>query len=86
MVTLVKDAITDEELRRKPPHKLFIINRCTLGVLLRLKIPLYLVKSGFIFYIFSLDVTAMCGFVQPLKGNLGSFIVPPNFDHRRHGS
>ena len=26
----------------------------------------------------------MCRFVQPLNGNLGSFIVPPNLEHRRH--
>ena len=86
MVTLVKDTITDEELRREPPQKLFIINRCTLGVFLSLKIPFYLVKLGFICYLFSLNVTTMCGFVQPLDGDLGSFIVPPDFEHRRHGS
>ena len=41
MVTLVKDAIADEELRREPPQKLLVINRCTLGVFLSFKVPLH---------------------------------------------
>ena len=86
MVTLIKNPITDEELRSETSQKLLIINRRTLGVLLGLKIPLYLVKPGFICHFFGLNVTSMCGFVQPLNGNLGSFIVPPDFEHGRHGS
>ena len=76
MVTLIEDPITDEELCSEPSQKLLIINKCTLSVFLSLKIPLYLVKPGFICYLFSLNVTPMCGFIQPLNGNLGSFIVP----------
>ena len=72
MVTLIKDPIANEELRSESPQKFLIINRYTLGVLLSLKIPFYLVKPGFIRYLFSLNVTIMCGFFQPLDGNLGA--------------
>ena len=61
MITLVKDAIADEEIRREPPQKLLIINRCTLGVFLSFKIPLHLMKPGLICYLFSLDATTMYG-------------------------
>ena len=86
MVTLIEDSITYEELCSEPSQKLLIINRCPLGVFLSLKIPLYLVKLGFIYYLFSLNVAAVCGFIQPLNGNLGSLIVPLDLEHRRHGS
>ena len=61
MITLIKDTITDQEFRSEPSQELLIINRCTLGVLLSLKIPLYLVKPGFICYLLSLNVIAMWG-------------------------
>ena len=37
MVTLVKNVIADEELRRESPQKLLVINRCTLGGTLELQ-------------------------------------------------
>ena len=86
MIALIEDSIIDEEFCSKPSQQLLIINRCLLGVFLSLEIPLYLMKPGFICYLFSFDVSVMCGFVQPLNGNLRSFIVPPDFEHRRHGS
>ena len=79
MVTLIENTVTDEELRSESSQKLLIINKCPLGVFLSLKIPLYLMKPGFLLHLSNLNVKAMCGFVQPLNGNLGSFIVPPNF-------
>ena len=59
MVTLVQNTIADEELRSEPPQKLLIINKSTLRVFLRLKIPFHLMKPGFIRYLFSLNITAM---------------------------
>ena len=86
MVPFVEDAVADEELRSESPLKLLIINRCALRVVLSRKIPLYLVELGFICQLFSLNVTTMCGFVQPLNGDSGSLVVPPDLEHRRHPS
>ena len=83
MVALVKDTIADEELHREPPQKLLVINTCTLRVFLSLKVPFHLMKLGFICYLFSLNVTAMCEFIQPFDGNLGSFIIPPDLEPDR---
>ena len=64
MITLVEDTITDEELHNESPQKLLIINRFTLGVLLSLKVPLHLMIPRFFCYLFSLEIAAMCMFIQ----------------------
>ena len=86
MVALIEDSITKEELCSEPSQKLLIIDRCPFGILLNFEIPFEFVKPGFVCHFFGIDLTAVCWFIQPLNGNLGSFIVSPNLEHRRHGS
>ena len=76
MVTFIKDTIADEELRSEPSQKLLIINRCPLRVFLGLKVPLYLVKPGFIYYLFSLNVTECAG-----SSNLSMVIWGASLSH-----
>ena len=84
MVALVDDSITKEEFRGEPSQKFLIIDRCPFGILLSLEIPFDFVKPGYVCHFFDVDLTAVYGFVQPLDGDPGSFIVPPDFEHRRH--
>ena len=86
MVALVEDSITEEEFRGEPSHKLLIIDRRPLRILLSLKIHFQFVELRFFCYLFRVNIIAVCWFIQPLNGDLGSFVVPPDFEHRRHGS
>ena len=86
MVALIEDSITDEELFNKTSQKLLIIDRCPFGILLNLEIPFNFMKPGFVCHFFSINLAAVCWFVQPLNSDLGSVVVPPNLEHRRHGS
>ena len=78
MVTLIEDPIAKKELRSEPYHKLLIINKCPFGVFLSLKIPLYLVEPGFIYYLFSLNIATMCGFVNLLMVIWGASLEDSN--------
>ena len=86
MVAFIEDPITEEELCSKPSQKLLIVDRWPFGILLNLEIPFDFVKPGFVCHFFGIDLTVVCWFILPLNGNLGSFIVPPNLEHRSHGS
>src|ERR1051325_1192486 len=83
MIALVQDVVAEEEFGRKPSHEFLIIDRCPCGIFLSLEIPLHVVVPRFLFCIKFITVR---WFVKPLNDDLGSLVVPPNLEHRRHSS
>ena len=59
MVSLVENAIAEEELCSKSSQKLFVIDGCTLGVFLSFQVPLHLMIPGFLGYLFGLKIAAV---------------------------
>ena len=69
MVALVEDSIAEEELCGEPSQKLFIIDRCPLGIFLSLEIPFHFMKPRFICYLFSVNLIAVCWFIHPFNSD-----------------
>ena len=74
MVVLVEDSITGEELCGEPSHKLLIIDRYPLRVLLGFEMPFHFVEPRFVCYLFSIDLIAISWFIQPLNSDPRSLI------------
>src|ERR1043165_8009132 len=83
MIAFVQDAVAEEEFGCKSSHEFLIIDRCPCGICLSLQIPLHIVVPRFLFCI---QLITICWFVKPLNDDLGSLVVPPNLEHRRHSS
>src|ERR1044072_3137777 len=83
MIALVQDAVAEEEFGRKSSHEFLIIDRCPCGIFLSLKIPLHVVVPRVLFCVKLITVSWL---VKPLDDDLGSLVVPPNLEHRRHSS
>src|ERR1043165_9114867 len=83
MIALVQDAVAEEEFGCKSSYELLIINRCPCGIFLSLKIPLHVVVPRFLFCV---KLITIRWFVKPLNDDLGSLVVPSDFEHRRHSS
>src|ERR1044072_1217511 len=83
MIALVQDAVAEKEFGCKSSHEFLIIDRCPCGIFLSLKIPLHVVVPRFLFCI---KFTTIRWFVKPFNDDLGSLVVPPNLEHRRHSS
>src|ERR1044072_3185406 len=83
MIALVQDVVAEEEFGCKSSHEFLIIDRCPCGIFLSLKIPLHVVVPRLLFCV---KLTTIRWFVKPLNDDLGSLIVPSNFEHRRHSS
>src|ERR1043165_8651562 len=83
MIALLQDVVAEEEFGCKSSQELFIINRCPCGIFLSLKIPLHVVVPRFLFCV---KLITIRWFVKPLNDDLGSLVVPPNLEHRRHSS
>src|ERR1044072_2225795 len=83
MIALVQDAVAEEEFGRKSSHELLIIDRCPCGIFLSLKIPFYVVVPRFLFCV---KLVTICWFVKLLDDDLGTLVVPSDFDYRRHSS
>ena len=82
MVALVEDSITEEEICGEPSQKLLIIDRRPIRILLNLKIPFHFVEPSFVCYLFSVNLTVVCWFIQYLNSDLRSLVVPYDLEHR----
>src|ERR1043165_3438827 len=83
MIAPVQDAVVEEEFGCKSSHEFLIIDRCACGIFLSLKIPLHAIVPRFLFRI---KFVTIRWFVKPFNNDLGSLVVPPNLEHRRHSS
>src|ERR1051325_9320671 len=83
VIALVQDAVVEKEFGCESSQELSIIDRCPCGIFLSLKIPLHVVVPRFLFCI---KFTTVCWFIEPLNDDLGSLVVPSDFEHRCHGS
>src|ERR1043165_4380998 len=75
--------MAEKKCRYKSSQNLLIIDRFPCGIFLSLKIPLHVVVPRFLFCV---KLITVCWFVKPLNDDLGSLVVPPNLEHRRHSS
>ena len=80
--TLVEYYIIEEEFHDEPSQKIFIVDRCPLRILLSLKIPFHFMEPRFVCYLFSVNLIAVCWFIQPLIGDPRNLIVPLELENR----